>query len=305
MIRSQVESWPPPTLGCTAHVSTRRKNLKMQTPPPPHRDGRLLPSVGCTGPAQAAVFLMRYDQQQQLLTTSELVSRAVLSLCHPLRLRALPSVRNSGTPPRPQTSEQAPGQRPREAGRGRRAGRAGAAAQAARPAPFTLLPEATAGPFSPSTQYAEVSRVSRPAAPPCPRPSWVTHAIQAPRIEHLELQERSLTRPGSRGGNLGTRAAEEGMRASRECPREHPVPFKEFSLKTENSVTLIYARRGPRTPLHFLQDEGGRPPHPSSLPGPPLCSFYLEAPAPSRDRAGGCSKEHHRSDREVGPPRPP
>lgn len=70
MIRSQVESWPPPTLGCTAHASTRRKNLKMQTPPL-HRDGRLLPSVRCTGPAQAAVFLMCYDQQQQLLTTAE------------------------------------------------------------------------------------------------------------------------------------------------------------------------------------------------------------------------------------------
>lgn len=34
MIRSQVESWPPPTLGCTAHASTCRKNLKMQNPPP-------------------------------------------------------------------------------------------------------------------------------------------------------------------------------------------------------------------------------------------------------------------------------
>lgn len=114
--------------------------------------------------------------------------------------------------------------------------------------------------------------MSRPAAPPCPRPSWVTHAIQAPRIEHLELQERSLTRPGSRGGNLGTRAAEEGMRASRECPREHPVPFKEFSLKTENSVTSIYARRGPRTPLHFLQDEG------DGRLTPPACRGLLSVP---------------------------
>lgn len=238
MIRSQVESWPPPTLGCTAHASTRRKNLKMQTPSPPasgrtplaerslHRSGTGGRFSDVLRPAAATTDHIR----------DVLVSRAVLSLCHPLRLRALPSVRNSGTPPRPQTSEQAPGQRPREAGRGRRAGRAGAAAQAARPAPFTLLPGATAGPFSPSTQYAEVSRVSRPAAPPCPRPSWVTHAIQAPRIERLELQERSLTRPGSRGGNLGTRAAEEGIRGSRECPREHPVPLKEFSLKTENSV---------------------------------------------------------------------
>lgn len=143
VIRSQVESWPPPTLGCTAHASTRRKNLKMQTPPPPasgwtplaerwlHRSGTGGRFSDALRPAAATT-----DHSRDVL-----VSRAVLSLCHPLRLRALPSVRNSGTPPRPQTSEQAPGQRPREAGRGRRAGRAGAAAQAARPAPFTLLPE--------------------------------------------------------------------------------------------------------------------------------------------------------------------
>lgn len=52
-------------------VNAPEKPENADPPHPPHRDGRLLPSVRCTGPAQAAVFLMCYDQQQQLLTTSE------------------------------------------------------------------------------------------------------------------------------------------------------------------------------------------------------------------------------------------